>query len=443
MDYMVKVVFYTFTPRAFRSTLIGHLYEICQKYPTVLLSEELDNETTKLLQDKNLFPHLESIIPVRQFTAKDSIFSQNRRLSQQAKKIIETQKPTIVISAADHIDLFSLYLLRFAKQAGNLTLTIQPTLLMGEMKIIRQWVDSTNAYLKLPRFIPLPLRFFLTRLRKIIGHIIFYWIMPIMVGQKPFLGKSSYVLRKGNSGMRDTDLQITFSKRDYEIYRKDGVPRNKLRILSHPLSRTSSRRILEKLDKPVVKEKKQKSIVGVVFPSEFTLGFQKPNWQPVQRDELEKRWLEILSLISQALNDWEVYIKPHPDSINLSSLSPKLTSISKGVKVLAPSSPADECVAASDIIVGFPPSASTVLFTASVQSPDKPILSLDFYQEVFGDYYKNFEGVEYVTSKGQLTQLLKLIRDGKYKKSLQVKSSKGEFSGLVELVENLLVRRAH
>ena len=83
----VKVLFYTFTPRAFRSTLIGHLYEICQAYPTILLAEELDDETARILRDKKLFPYLERIIPVRQFTASDSIFSQNRRLSRQLKRL--------------------------------------------------------------------------------------------------------------------------------------------------------------------------------------------------------------------------------------------------------------------------------------------------------------------------------------------------------------------
>lgn len=45
-----KVLFYTGAPRAFRTTLIGHLYEIYQVYPIVILSEELDLETESVLK---------------------------------------------------------------------------------------------------------------------------------------------------------------------------------------------------------------------------------------------------------------------------------------------------------------------------------------------------------------------------------------------------------
>ena len=46
----LKVLFYTNTLRAFRSNLIGYLYEICQLYPVILLSEKLDPKTEKIIK---------------------------------------------------------------------------------------------------------------------------------------------------------------------------------------------------------------------------------------------------------------------------------------------------------------------------------------------------------------------------------------------------------
>jgi len=62
-DTCKKIIFYTSTPRNFRTTLIGYLYEICQVYPVILLCEELDFETEEILRNKELFPKLEKIIP--------------------------------------------------------------------------------------------------------------------------------------------------------------------------------------------------------------------------------------------------------------------------------------------------------------------------------------------------------------------------------------------
>ena len=51
-----KVVFYSGTPRGFRSFLIGDLYEISQTYPVILLSEKLDSQIEGILKNKTLFP---------------------------------------------------------------------------------------------------------------------------------------------------------------------------------------------------------------------------------------------------------------------------------------------------------------------------------------------------------------------------------------------------
>jgi len=77
-----KVLFYTSVRRLFRTTLIGYLYEIAQVYPVVLLSEKLDEETEKVIRNKKLFPKLEKIVPVEQYTGrKMNLFARSKYLS--------------------------------------------------------------------------------------------------------------------------------------------------------------------------------------------------------------------------------------------------------------------------------------------------------------------------------------------------------------------------
>ena len=432
----IKILFYTFTPRAFRATLIGHLYEICQKYPTVLLSEKLDNETAKLLHDKELFPHLEEIISVRQFTASDSIFSQNRRLSRQVKEIIKAYRPDVVISGCDYCSLFDLYLFRFAKKAGAFTLGIQPSLGLGETKTIQRWVALTNIYTKFPAFVPIFLRRLVIYSKKQFGHIVTYWLMPILAGQRPFSGKSSHVLREGNSGMRDADFQVVFSEKEYELFVNSGVSEKKLLILPHPLSREPGL-IFEKLYKSGGWIKKgYDRIVSIMLPNEIILGFHKKNWGLIKRGEMEESWIEIVKITSATLPGWHIYIKSHPDGVNLENLTEKFRAISKDIEVVNPHEPAEAYTQIADVVVGLPPSSSTPLFTALMRSPEKPVLAVDFNNEVIGDYYKDFDGVEYIADKQDFISILESIRDKKFKKAATNKpKSPKSFSSLIKITD--------
>ena len=101
-DKIKRVLFYTSIPRSFQTTLIGNLYEICQIYPVILLSEELDLEIKKILQNKELFPKLEGIVLVEQWTGrKMNPFFKNYYFYNLAKRIIRKYKPDIVITGND------------------------------------------------------------------------------------------------------------------------------------------------------------------------------------------------------------------------------------------------------------------------------------------------------------------------------------------------------
>ncbi len=424
---MKKILFYTGISRTFRATLIGHLYEIAQVHPVVLLSEELDQETEKVLRNKTLFPKLEKIVPIRQ--------SKNIYSLKLAKNVLEQEKPDIVIVPSDMNSLFELYLMRFAERKNILKIAIQIANLPDSM-ITAKRIDLVNAYLRFPSLFPLRLRLSLVRCRKYLRHFFCYWILPLTVGEKPFFGKSSHILRKGKSGMRDADYQIVFSKRDYEIFQREGVPAEKLHILSHPKARNKDffeRVYLNKFKK----YKENTKIVGLMLPTEVEFGFKRNNYSLIPIEEREKKWMETIKLISQILSGWEIYIKPHPGTKNINRIKGRLETISKDIKVANPQEPVDKCLAIADVIIELPLSASNSLFTASLQYPKTPIISLDFFDELFGDFYKDFEGIKYIDTEEKFINILRLIRDDQYHKKPKTKLEPEGFPSIIELLKHL------
>lgn len=444
----MKILFYTHAPRAFRTALIGNLYEIAQVYPVILLSEELDAETETALKNKELFPKLEKIIPVRQFTgSRISLLTKNNYLFKSAKNTIQQYKPDVLILASDVSSVLELYLARFAKRMNILVIAIQPFANAANADEGAKWVDLVNAYSRFPSFLPLWLRFFLIKSRKYFGHFLYYWILPLSVGEKPFFGKSSFVLRKGLNGMRDADYQIVFSAREYRIYRntylKYGIPVEKLFILSHPLIRETKEFFRKVYFNEAKKNRRDTKIASLMLPSENTIGFKRKDHSLVPNKEREKMWVEIIELISQILQGWKIFIKPHPDTKNIGKIKQGLESISENVKVVDPQEPADKYIEIGDIVIGLPLSATSTLFTALLQCPGKPIISLDFDEEILGDTYKNFQGIKYVDDKNEFANVLKSIRDSKYRIENNFSGTKNEnlmaneFSNTVEMLECL------
>jgi len=438
-----KILFYTSIPRAFRTTLIGYLYEISQVYSVVLLSEKLDSETEKILSNKIFFPKLEEIVPVHQYTGpKMNLFSKNQYLCKLAKDVIKQYRPDIVVTANDMYS-FEMYLMRFAKRTNTLKITLQPSNALDSITRAR-WVDLINAYLRFPSFLPLRPRLFLTKCRKYLGHFLYYWILPLLAEEKPFFGKSSYILRRGDSGMRDADYQIVFSKRDYDTFLRAGVPVEKLYILPHPLARKNrdffERIYFEKLKK----HKKDRKVVTLMIPTEVEFGFRRKDCSLILKEEREKNWLETIKLINETLSEWKIYIKPHPETKDINKVKEGLESISKNIEVVNPQESADKYIEIANVIIGLPLSASTTLFTASLQCPKKPIISLDFHQELFGDVYRDYEGIEYIDNVEKFIDILESIRDHKYQKKYQKNRKEiraREFLNTVELLEYLFHKK--
>lgn len=426
-----KILFYTGNHYVFRAGPIGYLYEIARLYPVILLTEQLDDETKKIIKNRVLFPNLESVIPVNQTTGeKISLWKKNRRLHQLAKEIVEKYKPGIIMTAND-LDLLNLYLMRFAGKLNTVNVVFQPANI-PDSRTFSRWVTLINAYLKLPSYFPRWLRISLIKTRNHLGHFIYYWILPLSVGELPFIGKSSLILRTGTTGMRAADYQLVFTERDYKTYLKEGVPSKKLYILPHPLSGTA-RSFFERAFLPASSNSKKGQKIAVLMLPEVKIGFRKADSSLIPNDEKMNDWIKTITLINQVLKGWKIYIKPHPDIKSIKTIKLAAEAISKNIEVVDPQEPADKYIRLADIIIGLPVSASTVLFTASLQCPEKPLISLDFYQEILGDYYKDFPGIDYVTSKTELEEKLKLIASGKYEKSGTKLTEEG-FKNTIELI---------
>jgi len=428
-----RILFYTGIPRNFRTTLISHLYEVSQVYPVVLLSEDLGDDLKKIIEDKKIFPKIEKIISVRQYSRSfKNVFEKNRDLKNTAEKAINDFKPDIVMAPYD-IFLFEMYLMRFAKRSRAITFALQESNVL-DIATRRKNVDLINVYLRFPDFLPFFIRYFLVQCRKYLGHMLYYWVLPISVGKKPFSGSSSFILRRGLSGMRDANYQVVFSKRDYDIHARAGVPLKKLYILSHPLARKTKdffKKVLFKENNQTTKE----NILTLLFPVE-EFSFKVKDYSLIPDKKREEKRLEIVKLISETLKDWTIYIKPHPLTKNFEEIK-KLFGF-KNVKVVNPSEPIDKYIRKARVVAELPKSMSTVLFTASLLYPEKAIISLDPCGELGGDIYKEIEGVEYINSLEDLKRILELIKSNKFKKEIKLESKRG-FESLIELIDHLVL----
>lgn len=431
------ILFYTNTPRAFRTTLIGHLYEISQVYPVILLSEDLDSDISRIIEDKTLFPKLEKLIPIHQHTGpKKNLISKNRYLCRLARGVIGEYKPDIVIASSDWHSLFEMYLMRFAKRINALRVTFQDTFTL-ETEKHGMFTDLINLYYKLPNGLPLWVRLFFVKFRKYLGHILYYWILPILNCESPFYGKESYILHKGHSGSRDSNYHVVFTKRDYSIYGKSGTPFDKLYILPHPLTR-QARKIFTRIIsfQTSKKHEKGRKVVAVMLPAE-EIGFSKTGYSLIKKEVRIKIQNEVFEILVKILKGWKIFVKPHPMTKNYLEKKQLIESISNCIEVVNPNEPADKYIELSDIIIELPRAMSTTLFSASLQCPEKPILALDFHNEFLGDCYKDFNGVEYIDNLEDFVSTLEKIRDNKYAKKVCDADvfDANRFSDTIEILE--------
>ena len=420
-----KVLFQSTNPQLFRATSIGYLYEIAQKHRVVLLTDGIDSDTKQILGDKSLFPGLEKIIFFEPPFYGD-ILRKNYRLCKISKEAIREYKPDVVV--AQDICPMGLYLLRFAKKEGAITVAIQDGFRIAERGKLYLWSCLTNAHIKMPNFLPFFLRLFFVKFKKYLGHFFYYWILPLTAGEMPFPGKTSFVFWDTSSGLRNVDYSAVFSKRDYDLSIKDGVSPEKLFVFGHPLEHKFTKIFFEKeyfsqnRKKPSQTRQRGGNEVGGENPktltimwSEEKIGFRNRDYSLIAEKEMRENRIKIIKLISEIIKDWKIFIKPHPAVKNTLEIKEFLGQIPSNVSIVDPSEPADKYIEMSKVIIGFP-LPSTTLFTACKQNPEKIILSLNLNSEFLGDVYKGFNGIEYIDNEKKLIYTLNLIKNSAYYK---------------------------
>jgi len=310
------------------------------------------------------------------------------------------------------------------------------------------WVKSISARLKKPKFLPFSTSLFWESLRKEFGHFLYYWILPLTVGEAPFRKEPGCVLFKKITG-RSADYYVSFSKKDYNLALQDGMPQEKLYNLSqpYPAGYAKVREFLKKrfaLNK-TDGQKNKKKILTIMWPHS-EIGIKREKLSLIPKEKVRKQRIRIISLITETLKDWKIFIKPHPEAKAAECLKIKKTfePLSESIEVVDRSEWADAYTEISDAVLGLPPTSIT-LYTASLICPEKPILSLDFENELLGDGYKNFNGVEYIDNEEKFINILEIIRDNKYRKHYreQGKDQWGgkNFSSFLELLENLFNKK--
>ena len=416
----MKVMFHSSIPRLFRTTLIGHLYEVCQDYPTILLSEDIDPETNSVLLNKSLFPNLIATEPVR----TDSTGKSNQTLTERfrhhsylhglAERLIKKYKPDVVIVEND-VWAFEMYLLRAAKKQKAFTVALQSSVKIP-ISLNKIFLTRTWATEKLPAFLPLSLRIMLIKLQRLLGHFLMYWMIPILTFSKPFSGPTSYVTWNSVTGRRQADRYVVLSKAYYEQFIKEGVDKSKLLILDHPLTR-EPRNFFKKAYNPSIHKKggfTNRKILTIILPS-INYGFDRQTLEPIDPTELFKlRISAVLCTVSRILPSWTIYLKPHP-SYDLSSMPLSIgTLITDNVLVADQYDPMDKYIEMSQVIIA-PPPVTSVLLTAKYQRPEIALLAVNLAKEFGAEFYREFPGVQYIEDKETLQTILSSVKNSDFK----------------------------
>ena len=432
---MAKVLLQSTNLRMFRATFVGYLYEIAQKHEVVVLADGIDGETRKSLENTAMFPGLKNIVAFESPFGGD-IFRKNFTMYKTIKSTIRAYKPDVVIAPSD-MWLAEMYLFRLAKRMGAVTLALQSGFKIGEQKklLLRSYLDS---YGKMPGVLPLLARKFLARARKYAGYLVYHWVFPLAVGERPFAGMVSFIFWHESAGKRDADYSAVFSKRDRDLSLKDGVRPEKLFLIGHPLEHEAARKFFEKAYSAQGKAKESSKILTIMWPEE-KFGLRDQDYLMIPQQDIWKRRVFIVKLISEKLADWKIFIKPHPAEKEVAQIKESLERISANISVVNPLEPADKYIEISQCIVGIS-LPSTTLFTAQKQYPGKIILSLNLDNEFLGDSYKDFEGIEYIDTEEKLDQAIHAIGKGTYRKEGE-NTETFDFGSASELVNYVYAKR--
>ena len=428
----LPVVFYGNTLRAFRTTLIWYLYEVCQKYECYLVISELDQPTRDFLSIKQNFPGLKKII-VQDCTNRydKNIFKLNSSIYKLAVHLIYDLNPQIVFCSSDWHSLFEMYLLRLARKKGILRITLQDTITndINTTRVFYKLNEKNNLRQKNLNRVEVAV---LSIIRKPLLHILVYWFCPLLNLEKPFFGKSSYILMTGNSGIRDSCMHVVF-KNNYDMFVKSGVLAEKLLINEHPITRMKRDLVNQLFNN----EKVVNSKSVVILVSDLTVGYSLNGLSPISYDIKFKERCEIIKCIANSLPDFQIILKGHPNIKDMDVYKNSMLDIKNDLFVAPKNESAEKYIISSDIIVDLPAPNSSSIFFATLIFPPKVIVCIDTLQEFMGDYFKDYEKITYLTTIDQVLSFFRNLSESKMipNSSLTANENNNRSKNISEIIE--------
>lgn len=407
------LLFYTDIRRTFRTSLIGYLYQACRTHRVVLLCEDLDPETDRLLEDRSLFPGLVQRVHVGQYDPVwESMLARHRRLSRLAGLLVRRWRPKTVFAAG--INIFEHYLRRYAKQVcGSSTVGCLGLLLVQYPREVPLLLDLNAAETRLPSWLPRVLRLLAARTRRQFAQGIYYVLFPLLVGQRPFLGVNG-IYRLDYTRMQGLDVSFVFTRHNQAMMLRAGVPPDRVRVVPHPLKPGKADAVWRGYGMNLGLPGPRPRVVTCFLDIEPSWGFSADRWRPIANEDLFASRIQVIETILRALPDWQVRIKPHPMSESsplYETVESRIRALSPRVVWVPPTDPADRHIGQSGAIIGFPP-ASTAIFTAIMQNTGIPAMQVDINHELRGDAYLGMPGVVTVTSLQGLETSLDELRSG-------------------------------
>ncbi len=402
---MKKVIFYPGPIHLFWTTGIYYVDELSKYFEVTLVLEKAtkeDEEKINYLTENRLkkIYHIKYANKLRRHWI----------YKNTAIKLVKEIKPDFVFADNDMFP-FNTYLLYYAKKGGTINICYQTGFIMGRRSECREARDILKgAKIQNRLNIPFYIAILLGKIMDLLKHHWHYFIAPILIGHSPFFGPSSVYTIKGRCCMRDGDYFIVFSERERRICILDGLPEDKIIIVSHPLAWKSNKgfknQLLNyhttKIDDDIMSIEENNI---VIFLSNLEQGIDRKTKRLTKKGEIFEMWKRIIETISKKYTNYTIFIKSHPilqpkdDSFRyIQFISQQLPN----TKLVDKDKDAMYYVSRSKVIIS---EVSTILYISSLLFDNKMIISLDLCDRYLGDVYKETKNINYISNLKDLKAL--------------------------------------
>jgi len=289
---------------------------------------------------------------------------------------------------------FNTYLIHFAKKYKLKVLNYQNGNIEGKMVLFKKIIIGGEA-VRLATKLKLPFMFskLLILCKRLAMHYWYYFIAPLIVVYKPFLGKSSAYYLRGQPGQRNSDKVIVWGERELKLFIHEGVLKEKIIILRHPMLWDINSNIINKFYPNFTFEKNQVLILLPSNDSDFLI--DKNSFKIINKEKIYNSWFDIIIHVRLKFPDYNIILKPHPATTdrenfyiwlknrineldNISFVDKKINSINY--------------IIASKIIIS---TTTTALFSPSMYFRKKVFISFNLNNALLGNLYHHNNYVKY------------------------------------------------